>query len=69
MTTTLPSPKAKRLPSPVSVMAALQRAGMTPRLRVDTHNGIWEVLCSDDTNLSSEPRKPDVADLIDGVGE
>jgi len=50
-------------------MAALKRAGMTPRLRVDTHKGIWEVLCSDEINVSSEPCKPDIADLIDGVGE
>lgn len=68
MTTTLRSANSKRLPSPVSVMAALKRAGMTPRLRVDTHNGIWEVLCADDIGVSSEPRKPDIADLIDGVG-
>lgn len=50
-------------------MAALKRAGITSRLRVDTRKGTWEVLCAaDDDDLKSNPSKPDIADLIDGVG-
>lgn len=56
-----------RLPSPAAIMAKLKRAGLKPRLRVDTRAGTWEIDCEEDEQSTEDKKAPNVADLIDGV--
>ncbi len=42
-----------RLPSAAKIMLALRKAGLSPRLSVDTRNGTWDVFV-DDERLSEE---------------